>query len=336
MAGSHVEKVRTTINGMEQGMFIRSTDAAHPVLLYLHGGPGMPTYFLNRKYPTGLEEDFTAVWWEQRGAGLSYSPKIPPETMTVEQFIADTLAVTDYLCSRYGQEKIYLMGHSWGSFIGIQAAVRAPERYHAYIGVAQMANQLASEALAYEQMLQLARESGDSQLLRKLEAAPPTAAAPLPGAYMALRDEAMHSLGVGTTHDMKSVVTGVFVPTWQNPEYTLGEKLNIWRGKWSPASKRLWNEMLGTDITVAVPELRVPAYFLHGVYDYTVAYPLTKAYFAQLRAPLKGFYTFEHSAHSPIFEEAEKTRRVLREDVLGGVTSLADSFCQPDARIEPC
>lgn len=324
MAGSLCEKVYASINGVEQGMFIRTTDAARPVLLYLHGGPGMPTYFLNRQHPTGLEEDFTAVWWEQRGAGLSYSPDIPPETMTVEQFIADTLAVTDYLRGRFGKEKIYLMGHSWGSFIGIQAAARAPERYGAYIGVAQMTNQLASEALAYAHMVQLARESGNTRLLRKLEAAPPTTTAPLPGAYMALRDEAMHSLGVGTMHEMKSVVTGVFVPTWQNPEYTLREKLNIWRGKWSPASKRLWNEMLGTDITVAVPELRIPAYFLHGVYDYTVAYPLTQAYFAQLRAPLKGFYTFEHSAHSPIFEEAEKARRILREDVLGGVTGLAD------------
>ena len=324
MAGSLVDKVHTNINGVEQGMFIRSTDAAHPVLLYLHGGPGMPTYFLNRKYPTGLEEDFTAVWWEQRGAGLSYDAKIPPVTMTVEQIIADTLAVTDYLRSRFGKEKIYLMGHSWGSLIGIQAAARAPERYHAYIGVAQIANQLQSEALAYEHMLKLARETGNTQLVGKLEAAPPSATAPLPGAYMALRDEAMHTLGVGTTHDMKSVVTGVFLPVWQNPEYTLREKINIWRGKWSPYSKKLWNEMLATDITAVVPELQIPIYFLHGIYDYTVAYPLTKAYFAQLRAPVKGFYTFAHSAHSPIFEEAEKTRRILREDVLGGVTSLAD------------
>lgn len=326
MAASLEEKAQVSINGVKQGMFIRSADTSHPVLLYLHGGPGMPTYFLNRKYPTGFEEDFTAVWWEQRGAGLSYSPDIPPETMTVEQFIADTLAVTDYLRGRFGRDKIYLMGHSWGSFIGIQAAARAPERYSAYIGVAQMTNQLQSEKLAYDHMLQLAKADGNTQLVRKLEAAPPAAAAPLPRAYMALRDEAMHSLGVGTTHDMKSVVTGVFVPTWQHPEYTLRERLNIWRGKWSPSSKALWNEMLGTDITVAVPELRLPTYFLHGVYDYTVAYPLTKAYFAQLRAPLKGFYSFEQSAHSPIFEEAEKTRKILREDVLGGVTGLADRW----------
>lgn len=203
MAASLAEKTHTNINGVKQGMFIRSKDAAHPVLLYLHGGPGMPTYFLNRKDPTGFEEDFTAVWWEQRGAGLSYNVKTPPETMTVEQFIADTLAVTDYLRSRFGKEKIYLMGHSWGSLLGIQAAARAPERYYAYIGVAQIASQLRSENLAYKHMLQLAKENGNTPLVRKLEAAPPSTTAPLPSGYMSLRDEAMHTLGVGTTHDMK-------------------------------------------------------------------------------------------------------------------------------------
>ena len=91
--GSISEKVFVSINGMRQGMFIQSKDPAHPVLLFLHGG--MPEYFLTERYPTGLENDFTVAWWEQRGAGLSYGPGIPPETMTLEQFIADTLSVAD-------------------------------------------------------------------------------------------------------------------------------------------------------------------------------------------------------------------------------------------------
>ena len=91
-------------------MFIRSKDVTHPVLLYLHGG--IPDYFLTRSYPTGLEDYFTVVWWEQRGSGLSYSADIPPETMTVEQLVSDTLEVTNYLRHRFGKEKTYLMGHS--------------------------------------------------------------------------------------------------------------------------------------------------------------------------------------------------------------------------------
>ena len=127
LRGSISEKAFVDINGVRQGMFIQSKDATHPVLLCLHGG--MPEYFLTERYPTGLENDFTVVWWEQRGAGLSYSPGIPPETMTLEQFIADTLSVTNYLRDRFSKEKIYLMAHSGGTFIGLQAAARAPELY---------------------------------------------------------------------------------------------------------------------------------------------------------------------------------------------------------------
>jgi membrane protease YdiL (CAAX protease family) len=117
LVGSISEKIFVNINGVEQGMFIKSKDATHPVLLYLHGG--MPEYFLTQQYPTGLEDYFTAVWWEQRGSGISYGADIPPETMILEQMISDTLEVTNYLRHRFGQEKIYLMGHSGGTFIGI-------------------------------------------------------------------------------------------------------------------------------------------------------------------------------------------------------------------------
>ena len=215
LAGSISEKVFVNINGVEQGMFIKSKDATHPVLLYLHGG--MPDYFLTQKYPTGLEDYFTVVWWEQRGSGISYSADIPPETMTLEQMISDTLEVTNYLRHRFGKEKIYLMGHSGGTFIGIQAAARAPELYYAYIGVAQMSYQLKSERLAYEYMLQQFKENGNTKMVRKLEAAPVTMTGGTPDAYLALRDEAMHSLGIGTTHDMNSVITGIFLPSLTSP-----------------------------------------------------------------------------------------------------------------------
>ena len=127
LAGSLSEKIHVPINGVQQGMFIKSKKANNPLLLFVHGGPGMPEYWLSQRYPTGLEDHFTVVWWEQRGAGLSYRAGIPPESMTAVQFIADTLEVTRYLLKRFDQEKIYLMAHSWGSYIGIQAAAQAPE-----------------------------------------------------------------------------------------------------------------------------------------------------------------------------------------------------------------
>ena len=303
-------------------MFIQSTEVTHPVLLCLHGG--LPEYFLTERYPTGLENDFTVIWWEQRGAGLSYSPGIPPETMTAEQFIADTLSVTSYLRNRFGQEKVYLMAHSGGTFIGLQAAARAPELYCAYIGVAQMVDQLTSERLAYEYMLGRFKETGNSRMVRKLEAAPVTMTDGTPQAYLAVRDRAMHRLGVGTTHDMTSVLSGVFWPSLRTQQYTVGEKIKLWRGKLSSGVSVLWDEMLATDLAELVTELALPAYFFHGIYDYTVSYQLAKDYAGKLKAPMKGFYTFNRSAHSPIMEEPQQARRIMREDVLAGASSLAD------------
>lgn len=322
LAGAIAEKLYLNINGVEQGMFIKGKDVNNPVLLYLHGG--MPDYFLTEKYPTGLEEYFTVVWWEQRGSGMSYSPDIPPETMTLEQMIADTLALTNYLRQRFGQEKIYLMGHSGGTFIGIQAAARAPALYHAYIGVAQMANQHKSEKLAYDYMLQQFKANGNTKMVRKLTAAPVTMAGSVPDAYRALRDPAMHSLGIGTTHDMHSVINGIFLPSWQSHDYTLGEKIDLWRGKATSGIASLWDEMLATDLSEQVTAFQLPVYFFSGIYDYTCNYSLAKDYFEKLQAPLKGFYTFSHSAHSPIFEEADRVRKILQEDVLPGANKLAD------------
>ena len=192
LPGSLSEKVFVDVDGVRQGMFIKSRDVSHPVLLFLHGGPGMPEYFLDRTHPTGLENDFTVCWWEQRGAGLSYSSDVPPESMTTEQLIDDAIAVTDYLRERFAQRKVYLLGHSWGSFLGIQVAARAPERYHAYIGMGQVAHQQWSEVLAYRYELEQFRKAGDEKMVRTLEAAPVTMDAPLPAAYMKVRDRAMH------------------------------------------------------------------------------------------------------------------------------------------------
>ncbi len=316
------EKVFIDINGARQGMFIQSVDPINPVLLYLHGG--LPEYFLTRRYPTRLEKHFTVVWWEQRGSGISYNPAARREALTLEQLISDTLEVTHYLQNRFHKEKIYLMAHCGGSFIGMQVVSQAANLYHAYIGMAQMSNQLQSEVLAYEYMLQRFTELGKRSMVRKLEATPVTLKGGIPNAYLALRDKAMHTLGIGTTHAMRSVITGVFLPSLLSRDYSIGEKVKLWRAKARYGVSYLWDTMLATNLSKEVTEVDLPTYFFHGRYDYTVCYGLAKSYFEQLKAPMKGFYTFERSAHSPIFEEPDKISRILLEDVLAGANNLAD------------
>lgn len=319
LAGSISEKVFVEINNSRQGMFIKGKDKTRPVLLYVHGG--MPDYFLTQTYPTGFEDEFVVVWWEQRGSGISYQANKP--AATVEQLISDVIAVTQYLRQRFSKEKIYLMGHSGGTFLSIQAAAREPALFHAYIGVAQMSNQLSSEKRAYDYMLTRFKKQGNKSMVRKLEAAPVTEAG-TPKEYLALRDEAMHRLGIGTMHSMRSVASDIFLPSIQFREYTLSEKIKLWRAKASAGVSTIWNEMLKTDLNQKVPELKMPVYFLEGIYDYTCSYQEAKFYFKRLKAPVKGFYTFWWSAHSPMFEEAKKTKRILQKDVLKGMTLLAD------------
>ena len=221
MSGSLSEKVFLEVNGTTQGMFLR---AAHP------GSPVCSTFTEDCRspssghHPTVIEELFTVAWWEQRGAGLSFSPRIPPETMTGDQFIEDTLVVAEYLRLRFGQDRIYLLGHSGGSFIGIQAVARAPELFRCYIGMAQMVDELRSERMAWEYMVERFRAQGDRKMVRRLQAAEVTVERGVPRRYLAVRDRAMHALGIGTTRQMRSVLTGVVLPSLRSPAYTCGPR----------------------------------------------------------------------------------------------------------------
>lgn len=321
--GGIAEKVRIPVNGTEQGMFLRGVDVTKPVLLFVHGGPGMPEYFLDRTHPTGLEQDFVVAWWEQRGAGMSCSAGADDAGLTPDQLVDDTIAVADYLRQRFGQDRIYLLAHSWGSFIGIQAAARAPDRFHAYLGMGQVSRQRHAETLAYQWALATYTAAGDTRTVQRLLATPVTDHGPFPPEWLAMRDDVIHRIGGGTTRDMDSVITGVFVPVWQTPDYTIGEKLDVGWGK-KRSQALMFGQLLDAELPSLVPSLEIPAYFLVGRDDYTVSHPLAREYFDRLSAPVKGFYTFEASAHSPAFEEPGLMRRILQVDVLTGRTTLAD------------
>lgn len=319
IAGSICEKFLVKINGARQGMFLRGIDKSNPVILFVHGGPGMPEFFLAEKYMAQLEQRFTVCYWEQRGSGLSRLSGEEYESLTVEQMVADVITAANYLCLRFRQKKIYLMAHSWGTFLGIQAAARAPELFYAYIGMAQVARQGESERMAYRYLAKQYEARKDQTMLKKMRDYEAYRADPL------LRDRAMHDLGVGTTHAMKSVFTGIFLPVMLSRSYRLPEKIGIWRGKAASGGKTdLRHRMEDADLMETVPELSLPVYFFSGAYDYTVSRELAESYFRRLIAPVKGFYLFRQSAHSPVFEEPEKALRILLEDVLAGKNDLSD------------
>lgn len=316
------EKIFVEVNGDRQGMFLQGEDMDHPVLLFLHGGPGSPEIAFTQKHPTGLQKLFTVCWWEQRGCGISYRKDTPKETMTMDQMIADAIAVTEYLRRRFGKEKIYLMGHSWGSVLGVLTAQKAPELFYAYIGMGQVVRQLESERLAYTYMVEEFQNAGNRSMVRKLKKFPIDQGAEVTNQYLAVRSLGMTKLGVGIMHHSRSMMEPVMT-ILRYKGYRWRERLNFAKGSLFSLNC-LWDFVLQTDFVKQVPRLEVPVYVLQGRYDYQVSYVLAKKFVEAVEAPVKGFYTFWDSAHSPCFEEPEKMIGILREDVLRGEAMMAD------------
>lgn len=304
---SFVSKEYIEINGTKLGMIIKSKDLSHPVLLILHGGVGMPEYPMTYVYPTGIEEQFTVVWIEQRGAGLSFDSKIKPEEITTEQSISDAIEVSKYLCKRFNTEKIYLMALSGGTYTGIRAVNEAPELYYAYIGMSQIVDDDRSKEIACDYMIDYFTQLGKMDRVKMLKNARGTEK------FSKTVHKLLFEAGLETTRTATSEFQGIFLPAMESPEYTLGEKINIWRGlilnKRSPLSKDAGSQKIEELNT----KYEVPIYLLSGKYDYICTSELSKEFFEKIEAPDKAFYIFEESAHTPIFEEPDKVNEALKE-----------------------
>lgn len=303
------EKGRAKIGGIEQGYFIRGEDARNPVILFLHGGPGSPE--LPMIESTELEKYFTVCYWDQRGAGMTFHPDTDPATMTTAQFVADTRQLTDSLRKWYDADKIYLMGHSWGSYLGIKTIEKHPELYHAYIGIGQVCHQLESERLAYDYIVAEALKAGDARTVEAFARYDKHAADFPSDAYLLnVRTHAMNKYGVGIKHrdiSMWDLAAGLLYYRG----YTVADKLNYLRGTLF-SLHTMFHNVLEDNLFESSTRFEIPVYILQGRYDYQVSYQLAKAYAEQIEAPQKTFFTFEASAHSPNLEEPEKFVEIVR------------------------
>ena len=315
LEGAINEKLFVSINGVDQGMFIRAEDASKPVLLFLHGGPGSPELaILGEGDPESrLEQDFVVCYWDQRGAGMSFSSDLDPAAMTLSQFVEDTKMVTEYLMDRFDQEKIYLLGHSWGSYLGIKTIEKYPMYYHAYMGVGQVSKQQESERLAYDFLVEEAAGRNDRTAGKKLSKYDRNAEDFPPDAYMQTRSSLMNKYGVGMMRS-KAPMFDVVKNLLLFQGYTRDDKLNYMRGMMF-SQEYLWENVTQDDLLVSATRFEVPVFILHGEYDYQVSYTLAKAYYDIIDAPDKEFYSFANSAHSPNLEEPEAFLKALREIV---------------------
>ena len=299
-------ELRIVLGGIEQRILLRGEDRNKPVLLFLHGGPGVPEMPLSYKN-ADLERDFVVVHWDQRGAGKSYRPDTPD--MRVDRFVEDTLELTRWLCTEFKQPRIYLVGHSWGSLVGAEAVAREPKLFIAYVGISQLVNIAASEKELDRRSRDTARAEGDLRALHRLEQI-----GPFPYANHADErrvNKIQKNLMGRVPHELSA--THFFGLAVTSPYYSIGDYLKAVRGVVF-SGKALEKEIYAVNLFKVAPEIDVPVYFLEGRKD-TVLSPVTAAqYCKQLVAPRgKHLIWFDNSNHWPQFEEPVKYRAVLRQ-----------------------
>jgi len=299
------------LNGAEQGVIIKyNKEESAPILLFLHGGPGLPAYPLIKANDVRLEDVFTVCYWDQRGTGSSYKAAEGGKLLTLEQLLDYTVEMIAFLRETYGQGKIYLLGHSWGSILGTMAAQIVPEHLHAYIGVGQIGIQFESEKEAYEFLVSEANRRADERAKRKLARIKFDEEYYLNRAYGAVRFKYARKYDIGFTRDGYSNLR-LILEVMGCSEYRWKDKFHVFAGS-DLSYQKLAKEISTANLIRTVPELKVPAYFLHGQYDYHTTYQQACNFYTALEAPVKQFHTFAESAHSPFLEEPKKFIKLLR------------------------
>ncbi len=294
------------IGGIKQWLLMRGRCKDLPVLLFVHGGPGGSQIGFARHFQGILEQHFIVVNWDQRGAGLSYSKDIPSDSMRIDQFVSDLVEVTNYLRQRFLQKKIYLVGHSFGTILSILALQQRPDLFYAYYSVSQVVNIQKGEQISYDFTMAEARRTRNQKAVHQLKT---IGFPPWSMSDSRVYQKWLNKFGCGLTHSGNFVLS-IFRYILFGSEYKLTDIYRFIKGQYF-SIQTMEQEMQNIDLMKQVPRLEVPITFCTGRFDQTTPFELSRAYFSKLEAPQKHWYWFEHSAHSPLFEEAETFSKVL-------------------------
>ncbi len=317
LPGSIAELTTIDVNGSQQALMIRGYDVHKPILLYLSGGPGQSSLPWPRVLFDDLSRDFLLVGWDQRGTGKSYAALDPTETLTLDQTIADTVTVTNYLRERFDEEKIYLLGESWGTTLAVLAAQARPDLYHAIIGSGQMVSQRETDRRLYYDVLEYAESVGDTAVTEQMLAygEPPYQDLYAYVYVMALYEKLYQPYTPPQAYIEKGTQANLGPWNVLGSEYNFVEKVNVFRGFLDTAAV-LYPQLQGIDFRQDVPRLDVPLYVLDGAAELSARRDLALEWFNQVDAPIKRIFTFENAAHAPAFEHFEAFTDIMTETVL--------------------
>jgi pimeloyl-ACP methyl ester carboxylesterase len=301
------------LGNVRQWIAVRGCDEAAPLLLFLHGGPGTAQIMFTRKPQRALHRDFVVVNWDQRGAGKSFDKHARAADMTIERFVLDGEELVAALLSRFGRQKLFLVGQSWGSILGLELVQRRPDWFHAYVGIGQIAHMMRGEQISYRFTLEEARRRGCRKAVRQLEriGAPP---------YKDLASAGVQRKWLyefnGATYEGSTI--GTLLRNLSLRDTSVRDVVRFVRGAMF-SLRSLEEQQMPVDFLSRPPELGVPVYFCCGRRDYNVPFELAVELCDKLRAPRKEVVWFERSGHLPNFEEPEAFARLcarIRAEVL--------------------
>ena len=298
-----LEKVE--LGGMDQWIQIRGNHVSNPILLWLHGGPGSAQMPVAHYFNGALEKDFIVVHWDQRGAGKSNPSDFDESTITFEQFLDDAHDLTQYLKKRFNREKIYLVGHSWGSQLGIILASTYPDDYYAYVGVSQVVDNRTSNEIAYGWLQEQIKKNGKQRELDNLKklGSPPFIDHETFVKFIKMIDSYGGGMDVG--------IGKLALIALRSPEYRLSDFIAWIKGS-SRGSGPMWESSQSFGLIREIPRLIVPVYFFSGRNDYNTPLQLVNEYLENLDAPNgKELVIFEKSSHTPFMGEPEKFNREM-------------------------
>jgi pimeloyl-ACP methyl ester carboxylesterase len=305
------------IGGIKQWIRVRGRDRRNPILLVIHGGPAAPDLPNSYLFERGWEDYFTVVEWDQRGAGKTFElndPKAVEPTIRAERMIQDAEELTAYLRKTYDRKKIFVLGHSWGTFVGLSLAERRPEWLYAYIGAGQIIDFPAQERASYAWVLAAAKADGNTQAVKELEAI-----APYPEANGAVPFEKINTERKWSVHYGGLTQGWSSFDVWENaerisPDYSEADFKAIDAGS-GLSFPRLLPEMVKADFT-GVTQLGCPLLIFAGRHDYTTPNAPVRAWYDRVRAPHKQWVWFENSAHMMYLEEPGRALVALVQDAL--------------------
>ena len=302
ITGSIAEVTTIDVHGRDLHLMIRGHSVDNPVLLFLAGGPGGSEMGAMRRHLPGLEEHFTVVTWDQRGAGKSYEELDPADTYTLESAVDDTLAVTDHLRDRFGRDKIYLLGQSWGTTLGVLAVQQRPDLFEAYVGTGQMVSQLATDTLFYNDTLEWARASENTGLVDELtRIGPPPYDRMLNYETALANEQAVYAYD----HSSNSEGEGQMSENLIVEEYTLIDQVHV-LGAFLDTFSVLYPQLQGIDFRRTATEFELPMFFVQGAHEADGRAELFADWYPKVEAPIKDLTVLDTSGHRPLWEQPDE------------------------------